>query len=577
MFICINWVYLHVRFIVPIIRRPRRRTELPLQANHTLEQQKNKFETLKITNRNIMSKKSIGDFLNVSEKMDENSKKTNRYRTTVLFLEKFLKKFSRFLISIASFSIFGSIISTIVYCLFYILHETNQYLTISAYSMNNSAVICCSMLVLIIPMMFLVGIPLIASNLDLKNKLFLFPIFGLVLPICITLPIANSLQHDSNFLTFTSYLIYGPPFISIFWLFLIYMSQHGRKILFFVTTFFCLFFVVPLAFLSPLINTDGFLNMDSARAGMAILLTVGSFILLLYLVYLCLRKFGQSYILTKEELAKQPKFQFFNYLRQNCENFGLFGNGVGFIITITILIYGIFNKPSYIKPSQDGSLAGLVIVVCLLFIFLTMIIRMPILNPQKVYTQSINDQFEKEFIPERRNLIKRQGIIRLIVIIFGFVIVPLILVPIIIVKRDEDDTKYLLLTALIGNFCVVIIFQLFYSIKKSYEEFGKSLIPGLSIFCWLFVFIPFVAIIPITIVNLSPEEDIALLYKITVGVAAMFIFLGIFILIIIIKKKISKSNFITCKCFFQKVFFQIIKIINRFLTNTYHSILLNIF
>ena len=542
-FICINWVYLHVRFIVPIIKRYRKRTRIAINAQ---DQQQNSTKIKKSvfsrvfgkkeTNiernntRALTSKKSFRDFLNVSEnlkKMQNEHSKDNLFKKMVIFFEHILTRFSRFLISIASFSIFGAMISTTIYCIFYIIYESNEYTLDESYPLNNDGVLCCSFLVLLIPITFLIGIPLISSSINLKNKLFLFPIFGLAIPICITLPIANAIQIYSEYQTFVSYLIFGPPCFSIFWLFLIYMSQHGRRILYFVTTFFCLFFVVPLGFLSPLINAQGFLNSDGAKAAMIILLCIGSSVLFIYFLYLFLRRFGKSYLMTKDELAKQPKFEFMNYFRLDCENFGLFGNGVGFIITLTILIFGIFNKPDYIRPAQEGSLSGLIIVVCLLFIFLTMIIRMPVVNPAKVYSHSINDQFEKEFQPERVSAVKQQGFVRLGVLLFGFVIMPIIFIPIIIVNRDNTDTKYLLLTALIGNALIIMIFMMFYSIKKNYEEFGKSLVPAFSIFCWFFVFVPFAAIIPITVVNLRMEEDVAQLYQITEGVAALIIFLGI--------------------------------------------------
>jgi len=550
-FICINWVYLHVRFIVPIAKRFRSSRKIITKIIQNNDNNNNKIDndnTKKTDEHTIKkslfskmittfktrtpkhqftSKKSFGDFLNVSQKVSEN--KWNLYKNTVLLLENILKKFSRFLISVASFSTFGAVISSSIYCLFYIIYETNEYILDSNYDFNKNAVVCCSLLVLMIPNSFLIGIPLIASNLNLPNKLFLFPIFGLVIPICITLPIASAIQSYSGFQTFSLYLIYGPPIFSVFWLFLIYVSQLGRRILFFIMTFFCLFFVIPIGFLIPLIGAEGFLDNQGAQAAMIILLVIGSAILLLYIVYLILRSFGQSYLLTKEAIAKEPKFNLMNYFRLNCENFGLFGNGVGFIITITILIFGIFNKPSYIKPAQDGSLTGLVIIVCILFIILTLVIRLRVLDPSKVYSQSVNDQFQKEFQPERLAAVKKQGIIRLAMLLYGFVIVPIVLIPIIAVNRDDKDTEYLLLTVLIGNVLIVVIFNLFYSIKKNFEEYAKSLVPLLSIFCWAFIFIPFVAIIPITVINLRMEEDVANLYKITVGIAALIIFIGNFI------------------------------------------------
>lgn len=523
---------MHVRFIAPVPKRTHHKRLTTIMRNKTdnnlqltTQKSSNRLPKQKSLSprRLLTSKKSFGDFLDLPEK----NEKENFYRRILIFFQIFLTRFSRFLISVASFSTFGTIISSTIYCLFYILHETNESLSDPlGHPINSNAVICCSMLVLAIPISFLIGIPLISSNIDLKNKLFLFPIIGVMLPICITLPIANAINKYKQYETFTSFLIFGPSCFSVFWLFLIYISQYGRRILYFVATFFCLFFVIPLGFLSPLMNADGFLNYDGAKAALIVLLTIGSVILFIYIIYLFMRRFGQSYFMSREELAKQPKFEIFNYLRLNCENIGLFGNGIGFLITLTILLLGVFHKPEYIRPSQDGSLSGLIIVVCILFILLTLIIRMPIKDPSKIYSHSINDRFEKEFDNEREKIIKRQGIIRLVILIVGLILVPAIFIPIIVDLEDQTENQYLLITALVGIFITVFIFQFFFTIKKNYEDYAKSLIPSLSIFCWLFLFVPFLAIIPITVVNLRLEEDIESLYKLTVGIAALVIILG---------------------------------------------------
>ena len=117
----------------------------------------------------------------------------------------------------------------------------------------------------------------------------------------------------------------------------------------------------------------------------------------------------------------------------------------------------------------------------------------------------------------------------------GIVIAPVILIPILITEKDQGNyLTYNLLCFLLGGIIIVtLVFNFFFSIKKNFEEYSKTLAPGLSVFCWFFIIIPFVGIIPITIVNIDQEEDIAELYQITVGITALIVFLGVGTLAII--------------------------------------------
>jgi len=66
--------------------------------------------------------------------------------------------------------------------------------------------------------------------------------------------------------------------------------------------------------------------------------------------------------------------------KYDLENFGLWGNGLGYIITFTILIFMVYNKPVWITPNQSGSILGLQIVIIFLFFVCLIILRLRVIS-----------------------------------------------------------------------------------------------------------------------------------------------------------------------------------------------------
>jgi hypothetical protein len=61
--------------------------------------------------------------------------------------------------------------------------------------------------------------------------------------------------------------------------------------------------------------------------------------------------------------------------------------------------------------------------------------------------------------------------------------------------------------ALVGNVIVTLIFWLFFKIKEKFEEYSKTAVPSLISLTWFFIFLPFIGIIPASLIYLSINSE----------------------------------------------------------------------
>jgi hypothetical protein len=196
-----------------------------------------------------------------------------RFWKTMRYIQNFFLGFSKFMYSISSFTILCCMLSVVIYCLTYIARETYNVSAVRGVE-NPSAVYVCGLLAVGVPVFVFGGLIILGSRYSLRNKLLVFPILAVMLPLAVVVPIADSLRNDDDFKVLFEYIKYFPMAIGFLWILLIYLSFNGRRILNTLTSFFCLFFVVPLAFLYPLVRAQAFWNgADAVKTIEAILLT----------------------------------------------------------------------------------------------------------------------------------------------------------------------------------------------------------------------------------------------------------------------------------------------------------------
>ena len=70
------------------------------------------------------------------------------------------------------------------------------------------------------------------------------------------------------------------------------------------------------------------------------------------------------------------------YFRSNFENTGIIVNSIGFSVTISLLVYGMFNKPKEVRPAVEAALYAFPFILFFLFLTHHFILRLKICNPE---------------------------------------------------------------------------------------------------------------------------------------------------------------------------------------------------
>ena len=68
---------------------------------------------------------------------------------------------------------------------------------------------------------------------------------------------------------------------------------------------------------------------------------------------------------------------------------------------------------------------------------------------------------------------------------------------------DDKELRANFIVVMIGLVRVGAIFWLFFKIKQKFENFSITAIPAIVVFCWIFLYLPFIGILPSAIIYLS--------------------------------------------------------------------------
>jgi hypothetical protein len=140
----------------------------------------------------------------------------------------------------------------------------------------------------------------------------------------------------------------------------------------FMNSYVCLFFLVPLLYIMPLRNIETY-QMDDKIAEIffivMIVLGCGLIVGILFLemilnVFRTLKNHATRHTRNAQnaevdEFTKLERFELADIFTYDLEDFALWGNSIGYILTFTILIFMYFNAPDWVTESQSGVLIGL--------------------------------------------------------------------------------------------------------------------------------------------------------------------------------------------------------------------------
>ena len=155
----------------------------------------------------------------------------------------------------------------------------------------------CCFYTLFIPIFTFIGVVIIGSRFIPKNKLLVYPLIGLSLPIFILYPSSSKIEDNySEYTTIPTLLYLIPCSAAILWMLAIHLGNYSRKLMLLFATFFYVFFFIPAFFILPLASENAFSDFDLSMKIIAYLLIgTGSLMIIALVAYFILRKVSKYY------------------------------------------------------------------------------------------------------------------------------------------------------------------------------------------------------------------------------------------------------------------------------------------
>ena len=114
----------------------------------------------------------------------------------------------------------------------------------------------------------------------------------------------------------------------------------------------------------------------------------------------------------------------------------------------------------------------------------------------------------------------------------------------IIIYFDNEELRANFIVALIGLVVVALIFMGFYNLKKNFDDYAKTAIPALIVFCWIFLYLPFSGIIPVSLMYLSVDDEKLVSYeRMVFAVVFLLLLAGLILLTIVIHLFFKRRDF----------------------------------
>lgn len=111
---------------------------------------------------------------------------------------------------------------------------------------NNSLAFQGMYLLFAMPLFLFAGLPIgLSHKWKHKNKMLATPLLMMV-PIFSFIPLASIFSNNQDLKNLALYVVLGPPVAVFYWLALAFLGQYQRRIFYFMITFFCFFFWIPV-------------------------------------------------------------------------------------------------------------------------------------------------------------------------------------------------------------------------------------------------------------------------------------------------------------------------------------------
>jgi len=145
----------------------------------------------------------------------------------------------------------------------FIAHSVNLDQTDDRLIYNPKAFYMSIFFIFVVPLFIVLTVVLTWSKVNDKTKLLAVPIISGLIPLLFSMPFSNILELYKEFQPLKLFFVYGPSGVTLFYITLIWLKINYWRLSLILSSYACLFFIVPLLYLVPLRGVNFFERYDT--------------------------------------------------------------------------------------------------------------------------------------------------------------------------------------------------------------------------------------------------------------------------------------------------------------------------
>lgn len=367
------------------------------------------------------------------------------------------------------------------------------------------------------PIFLFGGILCSASSLKKDDKYCLGLAFFALFPT-IGIMALSYLLFTNNSTYYLSIVIgVGFPAMIIYWLSMSLIHNSSQRSYQYFSAICCMVIIVPLGLMWPLYSAGG---MKTQTFWVVVgLLFFGGIVILTFFLLQLLLKVSKDLI---QLMAAVYKF--------NGYNLSQYIYSTGFLLGFALLAWMGFKRIDYSTDWIGGFIPGCFVIFGFMIIGTIVVHRVTLyIDETNVDKLDIKEIILGSAVPtttlQLQNKVKKQKY-QAITAVSGLSASLIISIPI-LATSNNDSEQYAGATIIIGLLISTLIVLLLIELKATLRHFGESVISYTLGCCWIFLLIPFICIVPISLGSAESDQEIHDVTSWSIGSILLIFMLGV--------------------------------------------------
>ena len=381
----------------------------------------------------------------------------------------------------------------------------------------TSALYMAGFYLIAMPLFLFAGTICSASNLKKEDKfcmgLLLFalgPTLGLM---------ALSFTFYETSTTYYLGLIIGVgfPAMIIYWLSMALIYDYSRKTYQYFSAICCLILLVPLGVVWPFYEAGG-MKKETFWGVLGVLFFGGVLVLGIFLLQL-LRRLSKEIFQLMAEVYRFSGFDLSQYVYST-----------GFLLGFALLGWMCFKRLSYSNDWIGGFIPGCYTIFGFMIIGTILVHRVTLYVPDAdgepvSMKEIITNSLPPPTVLQQQYNVKKQKY-QVVIAISGVLATFGISIPI-LATAGTDAELYAGVTIIVGLFTSTVLVLLLVELKSVLRHFGEVVISYTMGCCWIFLLIPFVCIVPVSLGSARDSEELRSVTSWSIGSILLLFMVGV--------------------------------------------------